>query len=63
MSTRLCGKTLIDGGVIAWVRWMRDRHAGIENPHRRSLPGGKASPYKRLIGGRVVRRRLSEQEE
>lgn len=53
-------KTVVDVGVIARVRRMRDRHAGIADPSRRPLPGSKASPYKRLIGGRVVRRDTSE---
>jgi 5-methylcytosine-specific restriction enzyme A len=53
-------KTVVDVGVIARVRRVRDRHAGITDPHRRPLPGGKASPYKRLIGGRVVRRDSGE---
>ena len=49
-------KTVVDVGVIARVRWMRDWHMGIVEPRRRPLPGGKASPYKRLIGGRVILR-------
>lgn len=49
-------KTAVDVGVIARVRRVRDRHAGILDPHRRPLPGSKASPYKRLIGGGFVRR-------
>lgn len=53
-------KTVVDLGVIARVRRVRDRHAGIIAPHRRSLPGGRASPYKRLIGGGVVRRDTGE---
>lgn len=53
-------KTVIDVGVIARVRRVRDRHAGITDAHRRSLPGGKASPFKRLIGGGVVRRDTGE---
>lgn len=53
-------KTGIDVGVIARVRRVRDRHAGITDPHRRPLPGGKASPFKRLIGGGVIRRDTGE---
>lgn len=53
-------KTAVDVGVIARVRRLRDRHVGIASPHRRPLPGGKASPFKRLIGGRVVRRDKEE---
>lgn len=53
-------KTVVDVGVIARVRRVRDRHAGITNPHRRHLPGSKASPLKRLIGGGVIRRNLRE---
>lgn len=49
-------KTVTDVGAIARVRRVRDRHAGIADPRRRSLPGGRASPFKRLIGGGVVRR-------
>jgi 5-methylcytosine-specific restriction protein A len=53
-------KTVVDVGIIARVRRIRDRHAGIANPHRRPLPGGKASPFKRLIGGGVIRRDTGE---
>jgi 5-methylcytosine-specific restriction enzyme A len=53
-------KTAVDVGVIARVRRVRDRHAGIADPHRRPFPGGKASPFKRLIGGGVVRRATGE---
>jgi len=56
-------KTVVDIGVIARVRRLRDRHMGVADPHRRPLPGGRASPYKRLIGGRVVRRHPSDQQE
>ena len=56
-------KTVVDVGVIARVRRVRDRHLGIKDPYRRALPGGKGSPFKRLIGGRVVRRHPSEQQE
>jgi len=56
-------KTVVDVGVIARVRRMHDRHAGILKPHRRLLPGGKASSYKRLISGRLVRRHPIEQQE
>ena len=53
-------KTAVDVAVIARVRRMRDRHAGITDPHRRTLPGGKASPVKRLIGGGIIRRDTGE---
>jgi 5-methylcytosine-specific restriction enzyme A len=53
-------KTVVDVGVIARVRRVRDRHAGIADPHRQPLPGGKASPFKRLIGGGVIRRDTGE---
>ena len=53
-------KTVIDVGVIARVQRVRDRHAGIANLHRRPLPGSKASPFKRLIGGGVIRRDTGE---
>ena len=53
-------KTVVDVSVIARVRRVRDRHAGIVDPHRRPLPGGKASPFKRLIGGGVIRRDTGE---
>ena len=56
-------KTVIDVGVIARVRRMRDRHMGILDPRRRPLPAGRASPYKRLIGGRVIRRDPGGQQE
>lgn len=53
-------KTAVDVGVIARVRRVRDRHVGIADPHRRPLPGGKVSPFKRLIGGGVIRRDTGE---
>lgn len=53
-------KTVVDVGVIARVRRLRDRHAGVIDPHRRPLPGGKATPFKRLIGGGVIRRDTGE---
>ena len=53
-------KTVMDVGVIARVRRMRDRHLGIADPNRRPLPGSKASPFKRLIGGGVIRRDTGE---
>lgn len=53
-------KTVTDVGVIARVRRIRDRHAGIVDPHRRPLPGSRASPFKRLVGGGVVRRHTGE---
>ncbi|MCJ2056768.1 HNH endonuclease [Methylobacterium sp. J-048] len=53
-------KTVVDVGVIARVRRVRDRHTGITDAYRRSLQGGKASPFKRLIGGGVVRRGTDE---
>ncbi|MCJ2126410.1 HNH endonuclease signature motif containing protein [Methylobacterium sp. J-077] len=56
-------KTVVDVGVIARVRRVRDRHVGIVNPHRRPLLGSKASPFKRLIGGRVIRRHPDKQQE
>jgi len=56
-------KTVVDVGVIARVRRMRDRHVGIEKPHRRLLPGGKTSPYKRLIGGGVIPRDTSDRSD
>lgn len=56
-------KTLVNIGVIARVRRVRGWHAGIKDPHRRLLPGGRASPYKRPIGGRVVRGHPGEQQE
>ncbi|AWN35750.1 HNH endonuclease [Methylobacterium radiodurans] len=49
-------KTVTDQGVIARNRRVRDRHAGITDPHRQPLPGGKKSPFKRLIGGGVALR-------
>lgn len=49
-------KTLVDVGKIAKVQRVRDRHIGIAAPIRRPLPGSRASPYKRLIGGCLVRR-------
>lgn len=49
-------KTRTDVGTIAKVLRIRDRHTGVTPPRRASLPGGRTSPFKRLIGGRVVRR-------
>lgn len=56
-------KTVVDVGVIARVRRMRDRHMGIIDPRRHPLPAGRASPCKRPIGGRVMRRHPGEQHE
>ena len=53
-------KTVVDMGVIARVRRVRDRHAGITDPYRRPLPGSRTSPFKRLIGGGIVRRDTGE---
>ena len=53
-------KTVFRAGSPVGHRGVRDRHAGITDAHRRSLPGGKASPFKRLIGGGVVRRDTGE---
>ncbi|TXM96974.1 hypothetical protein FV242_32710 [Methylobacterium sp. WL64] len=53
-------KTVVDVGVIARVRRVRDQRAVITVLHRRSLSGGKASPFKRLIDGGVVRRDTGE---
>ena len=53
-------KTVVDVGVIARVRRLRDRHVGIVDPDRRPFPGGRASPFKRLIGGGVIRRDTGE---
>ncbi|SEI14536.1 HNH endonuclease [Methylobacterium sp. 275MFSha3.1] len=53
-------KTVLDISVIARVRRQRDRHAGVIDPHRRPLPGSRASPFKRLIGGGLVRRDTGE---
>lgn len=49
-----------DRAVIDRVRRMEDRHFGIADPWRRSMPGGRASPFKRLIGGGVVSRATGE---
>jgi 5-methylcytosine-specific restriction protein A len=38
---------------------MRARHLGLKKP-RNPLPGGKNSPWKRKIGGGVVRRAVAE---
>ncbi|MGU3287116.1 HNH endonuclease signature motif containing protein [Methylobacterium mesophilicum] len=53
-------KTVMDVGVIARVRRMRDRHLGIADRNRRPVPGSKASPFKRLIGGGVICRDTGE---
>ncbi|MCJ2087487.1 HNH endonuclease [Methylobacterium sp. E-005] len=53
-------KTVVDVGVIAQVRRVRDRHAGIVGSQQRIFPCGKASPFKRLIGGGVIRRDTGE---
>ena len=53
-------KTVVDVGEIARVRRVCDRHTGVVNPHRRPLPGSKASPFKRLIGGGVICRETGE---
>jgi len=46
--------------VIDRVRRLEDRHAGVTDPWRRPVPGGRASPFKRLIGGGVVSRVTGE---
>ncbi len=51
-------KTVVHASFIARVRRQRDRCASITDPHRVWLPGSRASPFKRLIGGGPVRRRL-----
>ncbi len=40
-------KDSVDVSTIARVRRQRDRLAGITDPHRRPLPGSRASPFKR----------------
>lgn len=49
-----------DRAVIDRTRRIEDRHAGITDPWRRPMPGGRASPFKRLIGGGVVSRATGE---
>lgn len=49
-----------DSAVIDRTRRLEDRHAGVMDPWRRSLPGGRTSPVKRLVGGGVVSRATGE---
>lgn len=58
-----CGraKYLRDRATIDRTRRIEDRRAGITDPWRRAMPGGRRSPLKRLIGGvinRATRERL-----
>ena len=53
-------KTVTDVRVIARVNRVRDRHAGIADKCARPMPGSRASPFKRLIGGGVIRRDTGE---
>lgn len=46
--------------VIDRVRRLEDRHAGVSDPWRGTMPGGRASPFKRLVGGGVVSRATGE---
>lgn len=49
-----------DRATIDRTRRIEDRHAGITDPWRRPMPGGRMSPVKRLIGGGVVSRATGE---
>jgi 5-methylcytosine-specific restriction endonuclease McrA len=46
--------------VIDRTRRIEERHAGITDPWRRPMPGGRTSPFKRLIGGGVASRATGE---
>lgn len=49
-----------DRAVIDRTRRIEDRHAGITDPWRQSMPGGRRSPFKRLIGGGIALRATGE---
>ncbi len=49
------GKTSEDVGNIARAKRREARHLGIKKS-RNPLPGGRSSPWKRTMDGRVVRR-------
>ena len=49
-----------DRATIDRTRRIEDRHAGVTDPWRRTLPAGRRSPFKRLIGGGVVNRATGE---
>ena len=54
-------KTVRDVVVIAKGKRVRRRHLGIKHT-KRPFPGGRDSPWKRTIDGRVVRRRPIDDE-
>lgn len=49
-------KTSDDAGTIAKTRRQEQRAAGISRQPAAVIPGSKASPWKRTIDGRTVRR-------
>ena len=57
LAHRKChrGKTSEDVGNIARAKRREARHLGIKKS-RNPLPGGRSSPWKRTVDGRVIRR-------
>jgi 5-methylcytosine-specific restriction endonuclease McrA len=49
-------KTAGDAGTIAKTRRQEQRAAGVKRSPAAIIPGSKASPWKRTIDGRTVRR-------
>lgn len=49
-------KTAQDAGDTARAKRREAKHLGAKAPSRRPLPGGRRSPWKRLMDGTVVRR-------
>ena len=55
----LCHEHKTSEHDVPWIaksNRQRDKHIGAMEPSRRPLPCGKKSPFKRKVGGRVVRR-------
>lgn len=49
-------KTNGDLGALAKAKRVEARHIGAKAPSKTPLPGGKRSPWKRLMSGRIIRR-------
>lgn len=49
-------KTAVDQGDIARAKRVRAKHRGARGVSGAVIPGSKASPWKRTIDGRTVRR-------
>ena len=61
--TRTCWRTKTDTydlRVIAKSKRVADLAAGIKDPHRQQLPGGRGSYFKKKMNGQVVVRATGE---